>query len=227
MELLNYGDFAKLLFHADGMRPMYLSASKQLEVLVGLLNDVCAGASKGALNIINAPTGCGKTMLMKSFCRELSGLGKSYSYQTSQQFVTDLILAISRGGISPLLHKSCDAYVLDDCFSLYPETMNVLVQIHKASPSTSMFLLFDTCISLEKYVLPKLHADNVFDIPVPCEAARKAFVKDYLDSEAGCGLNVSIERALAIASEHRHIAALRSAIQRESIERGCHYDSKR
>lgn len=149
----------------------------------------------------------------------LTAYGKSYIYQTSQQFVTDLILAISRGGVSPLLQKSCDVYILDDCFSLFPETLKILDQMHKASPCTSMFLLFDACIPLEKYVLPRLHVDNVFDIPAPCEAARRSFIKDYLDSEAGCGMNISMDRALAIASEYGHIAALRSAIQRESIER--------
>lgn len=219
MDLLNYGDFAKLLFHADGMGLMYLSASKKLDALVAFLNGIRSGKSKGELSIINGPSGCGKTMLMKSFCQELAEFGKSYSFQTSQQFVTDLILAISRGGITPLLHKTCDVYVLDDCFSLFPETLKDIDQIHKASPSTSMFLLFDACIPLEKYVLPRLHVDNVFDTPTPCEAAIKAFVRDYLDSEASRRLNVSLDRALAIASEHMHIAALRSAIQRESIER--------
>lgn len=221
MELWNFDDFVILQFNADGaVNPMYLSALKHVDALVGFLNDVCSGASKGTLSIINAETGCGKTMLMKSVCRELTELGKSCVYQTSQQFVTDLILAISRDSISPLLHKNCDVYVMDDCFSLFPETFKVLEQIHKASPSTSMFLLFDACIPLEKYVLPRLHVDNVFEIPAPCEAARKTFVKDYLDSEAGRGLNISMDRALAIASEHMHIAAFRSAIQRESIERG-------
>lgn len=105
MELLNCGDFAKLLFHADVMNPMCLSTSKQIDALVDLLNAVCTGA-KGTSNIINAETGCGKTMLMRSFFRELTDLGKSYIYQTSQQFVTNLILAISRDGISPLLHKT-------------------------------------------------------------------------------------------------------------------------
>lgn len=220
MELKNYGDSSKLLFNADcTVRAMYLSVSKQLDALVSFLEDVCSGASKGTLNIINAETGCGKTMLMKSFCQELTDHGKSSIFQTSQQLVTDLILALSRGGISPVLHQTCDVYVLDDCFSLYPETLKVLEQVHKSSPSTTMFLLFDACISLEKYVLPRMRVDNVFEIPAPCEAARKVFVKDYLDSEAGQGLYISLDRAMTLASEHTHIAALRSAIQKESIER--------
>lgn len=219
MKLNDFITYSKLVFE-DTHDPMYFSSSKQLDALMKYLIDVSSGISTGKLNIINAETGCGKTMLMKGFCRDLVSHGKTCIFQTSQQFVTDLILAISRGGISPTLHKNCDVYIVDDCFSLFPETLKVLDEIHRASPSTTMILLFDGCIPLEKYVLPRLQVDNVFEISAPCEAARQAFTKDYLSSEAGRSLNISVERALLLASEHKHIAPLRAAIQRESIERG-------
>lgn len=216
MKVINHEKYVKLIFNVPGIEPLYFSTG--ICSLLDYLNGILHKEHQGTMNIITGESGCGKTTLLTGLSHELLRQGKTCEYITAQQFVTDLILAISRDTVAAFLHRTSDVLIIDDCFTLLPTTIQALAKLHKASPATTMILLFDSDLhEINRNILPHLSVARVYGISYPNKAARQAFVQDYLCENPH--LNITKERAMKLTCDHKRIAALRAAIQKEHLER--------
>lgn len=215
MKLTNHENYTKLMFDAPGIEPLYFSPG--ICSLLDYLNEILNGEHQGTTNIITAESGCGKTALMAGFRHELLQQSKTCEYRSAQEFVTDLILAISRDTVAAFLHRTSNVLIIDDCFTLLPTTIQALAKLQEASPNTTIILLFDSDLhEVNRNILPHLSVAKVYGISYPNKAARQAFVQDYLCENPH--LNVTKERAMELAGKHKRIPALRAAIKSEDFD---------
>lgn len=182
------------------------------------LNNILSGHSSGANNILCSKNGTGKTALMRNFCLELRMQGKNVEVISADRLVSELFLAMRNSTGKAFLHKKRELLVLDDCFTIHPQSSEVWIfeAIRRFNPQITMFFLFDCSIDLALSAFaPTLHIDKIYTLSHPNADARKAFAIEYVRRQK---LNVSTETVTALAQSILQIAPLRAALQRQHLQ---------
>lgn len=214
MKIHNAGTHIEVGF--DGTEEMYFSPDDL--PLFEDLNIILSGRSGGTNHILCSENGAGKTTLMRNFCLELRMQGKHVEVISADGLVAEQFLAMRNSTEKAFLHKKRELLVLDDCFTIRPQSSEVwiLEKIRQFNPQITMFFLFDCAAELALNAFAStLHIDSIYTLSHPNADARKAFALQYVRRQK---LTVSTEKATALAQSILQIAPLRAALQRQHLQ---------